>query len=304
MKFNNAKEGPSVSMHGYSIFNETMVDMTWMEIEQAAKEGAIILFPTAGISEHGPHMACGVDTYETYLSSKLIRRELEKKGVKTLIAPPFYWAINERMVSYPGSFSISPEVYKGLLLDVLKNLNGWDFENVFFVSWHSENDMTIMDACKEARRDFGIDARLLIHVNRVRPIYRLTGEEEHVLIMPSGESQESPPKYINMHAGAGEVGFMASFFPGIVDLELAKTLEPSNLTSEDLAKLAKEPDGLGKMVKDGYIGNPADFNAEEGKSSFEEGTVRSATTIEAYMKGSYKLPKGFKPYMPEALGEK
>jgi len=176
MKFFNAKEGPPITSRGYSIFNETMVDMTWMEIEQAAKDGAIILFPTAGITEHGPHMPCGIDTYETYLSSKLIRRELQKRGIQALIAPPFYWAINERMVRYPGSFSISPDVYKGLLLDVFKNLKGWGFENVFFGNWHSENEMTIMDACKEARHNFGIKASLLISVDRIRAcsIFSLT----------------------------------------------------------------------------------------------------------------------------------
>jgi len=32
---------------GYSILNETMVDMTWPELEKAARQGAIVLLPTA-----------------------------------------------------------------------------------------------------------------------------------------------------------------------------------------------------------------------------------------------------------------
>lgn len=40
---------------GYSIFHETMVDMTWQEVEQAAKDGAIILTNTSVIEEHGLH---------------------------------------------------------------------------------------------------------------------------------------------------------------------------------------------------------------------------------------------------------
>ena len=66
----------SLTSEGYSIFHETMADMTWQEVEKAAEEGAVILLPTAVIEEHGPHMGCGVDTYLAYQTCKLARREL------------------------------------------------------------------------------------------------------------------------------------------------------------------------------------------------------------------------------------
>ncbi len=55
--------GPPITTHGYSIFDETMVDMAWPQVERAAREAAIILFPIGVIEEHGPHMGLGVDTY-------------------------------------------------------------------------------------------------------------------------------------------------------------------------------------------------------------------------------------------------
>ena len=48
---------------GYSLFDETMVDMAWPEIEKAAQEGAIVLLPTGVIEEHGPHMGLAMDIY-------------------------------------------------------------------------------------------------------------------------------------------------------------------------------------------------------------------------------------------------
>ena len=51
--------GPPVSTKGYSIFDETMVDMAWPAIEDAAKKGAIILFPTGVIEEHGTTLRLG-----------------------------------------------------------------------------------------------------------------------------------------------------------------------------------------------------------------------------------------------------
>lgn len=56
---------------GYSIFDETMVDMTWTDIEKVVQEGAIALLPTGVIEEHGPHMGLAVDIYIAYLLCKL-----------------------------------------------------------------------------------------------------------------------------------------------------------------------------------------------------------------------------------------
>lgn len=86
-----SSKGPELTAKGYSIFDGTMADMTYLEIEKAAREKAIVLFPVGVIEEHGPHMPLGVDTYGAYVQTKAVKEELEKKGIKTLIAPPFYW---------------------------------------------------------------------------------------------------------------------------------------------------------------------------------------------------------------------
>jgi len=46
---------------GYSIFSDTMADMTFQQIEDAAKKNIPVLFPIAVIEEHGPHMCLGTD---------------------------------------------------------------------------------------------------------------------------------------------------------------------------------------------------------------------------------------------------
>ncbi len=42
---------PDITARGYSIFDGTMVDMTYPEVEKAAKEKAIVIFPTGVIEE-------------------------------------------------------------------------------------------------------------------------------------------------------------------------------------------------------------------------------------------------------------
>ncbi len=51
---------------GYTIFEDTLADMTFLEVEESARNNAVVLFPIAVIEEHGPHMCLGTDVYLAY----------------------------------------------------------------------------------------------------------------------------------------------------------------------------------------------------------------------------------------------
>ncbi len=302
MSYSTAQEtdAPVLSQGGYSIFYDTMADMPWTDVEKAAQDGAVVVFPTAGITEHGPHLPTGTDLYEAYMWSRFIKQELADRGVETVIAPPFFWAVNARSVkNWPGSFSSTPETVKSVLRDSLASLHACGFERLLFVSWHTETEEAIMELCTESREDIGIQATFVLPAFRVRPYYRLTGNEEHVVIMPSEESTKPKPKYIAPHAAQGEVGYMATYFPDLVDLEMVKTLEPTRLTQEEARKMWSTPDGMKKRAPGGYVGDPASYNAPEAAASFVDGAKRAAATIESVIKGTYEPPPDFRPYKPE-----
>jgi creatinine amidohydrolase len=46
---------------GYSIFHETMADMTFPELVQAAADRAVVLWGLGVIEQHGPHLPLGTD---------------------------------------------------------------------------------------------------------------------------------------------------------------------------------------------------------------------------------------------------
>jgi len=54
-----------------NIFEETIAHMTYAQIEEAAGEGSIVLFPVGVIEEHGPHLPLAVDVYGSYLDGIL-----------------------------------------------------------------------------------------------------------------------------------------------------------------------------------------------------------------------------------------
>ncbi len=282
--------GPAITTHGYSIFDETMVDMAWPQVERAAQEGAIILFPIGVIEEHGPHMGLGVDTYLAYVRCKLIRRELESRGLQTLIAPPFYWGINHNTGSFPGSFTVRKETMKAVLYDTLACFRRWGFTHVFLINNHGdgEHNLTILEAVKEARIDTGIRAYFLLSEFDAKVRFKLTGKEHHILIQPSS-TNEPPPKYLDIHAGGRETGVMLHYFPDQVNKDLAKTLKPTDLTSQDLMRWDQSWSDARRITPLGYFGDPASFDPEAGRQRKETSVTGMANLIETFLKGKKEV---------------
>jgi creatinine amidohydrolase len=279
---NSATTDTSPASGGYSIFHETMVDMTWPEVEEAAKQGAIILLPTAVIEEHGPHMSCGIDTYGAYLACKLTRRELEARGIKTLIAPPFYWGINASTHVFPGTFTVRKETMKAVLHDILTSLKSWGFNNIFNINMHGDglHCVTILEAIRDARKSLGINAYCVLSEEEAGR-YRLTGKEPFVIVHKSPPSDEGPQEYLDIHDGAGETGIVAAFFPDQVDTELAGTLKPTKITYREVVQWLKD---ARRVTPLGYLGDPASFNAAESKKYMEASCRMTAESIERQLK--------------------
>lgn len=277
---------------GYSIFDETMVDMTWPEIEKAVEVGAIVLLPTGVIEEHGPHMSLGVDTYCSYCLCRLTRRELEAKGIKTLIAPPFYWGINNATGSFPGSFTVRKETMKRVLYDILASIKRWGVTYVFNINWHGDNEhnITILEAVKEARVDTGIRAYCVLDDNHAKR-FGLTGKEDHVILWRNPKAPKLPSESFQIHADMTETSVMAHYFPDQVNVELTKTLKSTNLTFEDLLVWRRGWSDARKVTPLGYFGDPASFDPLVGKQLIEDDVRNLADLIESFLKGTYKLPK-------------
>jgi creatinine amidohydrolase len=265
----SSRQTPTPSMDtekkdGYSIFHETMADMTWPEVEQAAKAKAIVLLPIAVIEEHGPHMGLGTDTYLTYYACKTVRSELEKRGIRAIVAPPFYWGINISTGSFPGSFTVRKETMKAVLYDIHASLRKWGFTQVVSLNLHGDQDhgVAILEAIQEIRKELKMEASGICPESALGR-FGLTGQEPGLIV----QKEPAFAGYRDTHAGAAETGAMLAHFPDQVNLELARTLQPQ--------------EGFSPL---GYWGAPAKFDVEAARQ-FDEARYRmTADAIESYVK--------------------
>ncbi len=277
---------------GYSIFDETIVDMTWPEVEKAAQAGAIALLPNAVIEEHGPHMSFGTDVYGSCIVCRIAKRELAARGITALIAPPFYWGMNDVTAAFPGSFTVRKETMKAVVHDILVSLNRWGITYVFNVNSHGDDAHieTTMEAFKEARMSSGVRAFYVVRESDLRR-FHLTGREGHVLVQTSPQGGP-PPKFFDVHAGAGETGMIARYFPNTVNTDVARTLKPTDLEFDAMMAWTRGWSTARKITPLGYFGNPAGFDPAAAEKSVEANAKGLAEVIDNFMKGKYRPLEG------------
>ncbi len=261
----------------YSIFSETMADMTYQQIEKAAEQKLPILFPIAVIEEHGPHMCLGTDTYLTYNFCKIVKKGLFDLGVDSFIAPPYYWGINIATNGFAGTFTVKPETMVSVLCDLLECLKSWGFENIFLFSFHGDfkHNLSIINAAKKAYEELGIGAYFIVPGFFIKRA-GLSEKEPYIIVQPTQPGK--PSEYVDLHAGGSETSLMVNGFPELVDVDLARSLKSSLTTFQDLKIWQHGGEKAREITPLGYCGNPSEIDLEAAKA-FEEGMIEGVSKI-------------------------
>jgi creatinine amidohydrolase len=275
-----------------NIFEETIAHMTYVQIEEAAQEGTLVLFPVGVIEEHGPHLPLAVDVYGACLQSRAVKSELEKRGIKSLIAPPFYWGINTATGSFGGSFTCRKETVIAVLLDAMACLKRWGFDQVFVINHHMDGDhiQAVDKAIRESRREVGIKSYWIMDPFFAKRLgYK--GNEDHLLLHKSSMASGPPPPYLDIHAEGYETSLIWHYVPELIDLEVWRELRPTNLTLKDLEVWRKGGMEARKTTPQGYFGDPTTASPERGRKEMEVYGRIAAEVIEAFLQGRYSPPE-------------
>ena len=264
-------------MSGYSIFEGTIVDMTWPEVEEAVKKEALMLIPVGVIEQHGPHLPLGTDIYAASLMCSLIKAELEIAGAPSVIAPPYYFGINWATAMFPGSISIR----KGTMISVLSDLFGdyarHGFKRQFILNHHGDpehNDALIQAVLKSRER--AVDAVLIVAglvkfaIERACEKAALPLSSPAVLeVRESDETSEARERLnrseLHIHAEERETSMIMRWYPELLnregDIPSLKAVLPSyeEFISYEFAGKWRE------LSPHGHIGDPSVATKSNGE---------------------------------------
>lgn len=265
---------------GYSIFHETLADMTLPEIERAAKSGAVPLWGLGVIEQHGPHLPLGTDVYVPMAVLRLARRLLASRAIEAVIVPPFYWGVNHVTASYVGSFVVRPAVFVALMTDVFTSLKKDGFDRVFCLSGHGDavHNRTILDGVRQGSAAAAIDGRMVVSRSMVARLGFDPADPHLAIAVDEGSGSSGP---IDVHAGLWETSLMWAAFPAVVRSDLLPGLVPTDFAPADLAEWRKGGDhALGKSPL-GYVGDPAAASREQGLNLLRREAERVADAVAA-----------------------
>ena len=93
-------------------------ELTWEEAAEAIKRYPIAVIPVgAGTKEHGPHLPCGTDLM---VVEELARRVVQACPV--ILMPALAYGYFPAFVDWPGSVSIQPTHFMGVVGDIIRSL--------------------------------------------------------------------------------------------------------------------------------------------------------------------------------------
>lgn len=248
-----------------SVFEGTLVNMSYPQIEKMSQENAPVLIPISVIEEHGPHLCTGVDLYLTQCVCSKIQEKLHQENLDAIIAPPFYWGVNSITNGFMGSFNISQETTKRLLYEIIQNFETWGFKNVFLVSFHGDfkHMKTIADITLEIQENLTIKTYYLAEQGL---FHQLKYNDLPICFVPvqlEASKINVEPDFLDIHAGANETSWMALEFPTMVDFNVAKKLKPTQMEPKDMKKWSLGGNAAKELTPLGYCGNPANIQLEK-----------------------------------------
>ena len=241
------------------MLKDTMVNLSWTDIQDYVDKNALVLLPLGVIEEHGPHLCLGTDIYIAHIHSLFVKKKLKEKGFEVVLAPPFYWGICQATGIFIGSFRVRKETAKALLFDIVASLAEFGFKSVYGINAHGDIDQNIVliEAFKEASEKLDLVAACAFP-SSVMHHYGLDGSEPYICPVEPQAIRVSTSKYPDVHGRDIETATMHHFYPQLTDAQRAKTLPAVELGDDKIMAwlLGGQTEQLSPK---GYLGAPADY---------------------------------------------
>ncbi len=120
-------------------------DMSWMEAEEAFKQGDVAIVPVGTLHAHGP-IPVGID-------ARSVEKLADEVGKRTglMILPVLAYGENDKMKAYPGSITINAQVVEAVYTDICRSLHRNGIRRVIFLNGHGGNHEPLLRAGRTVR---------------------------------------------------------------------------------------------------------------------------------------------------------
>ncbi|MGE4428258.1 MAG: creatininase [Solirubrobacteraceae bacterium] len=188
-----------------------MAEMTWPEIDLAARDGAVALWSVGSLEQHGPHLAVSVDHVLPYEITRLVAEQ-----VHAVIPPPLPFGNRSRVPSgggpsFPGTTSLRATTLIHVVRDVVGQLAHSGFRAICLVNWHGENVNLLHEGIQLAHEAGELEG---VRVMLVERVFNAFSDEEMAFLF--ADAREGFPGWPAEHAAIMETSLMLALRPDLV----------------------------------------------------------------------------------------
>lgn len=216
-------------------------ELTWQEVREGIDKGTnVVLIPSGGTEQNGPHIAIGKHNWIVRYTSGEIAKKLGNAVVAPVIAyvPEGKISPPEGNMRFSGTISLREEGFGMLLEDAARSLKQAGFRTICFIGDNGANQKVQADIAQKLSAEWEKEGVVVLHVS---DYYANNGAESWVA---------STLPMVKEPAAHG--GFM----------DTAETMAV-NSSAIRLDKL--KPYDAKNFEATGAMGSPADANANYGK---------------------------------------
>lgn len=263
-------------------FAGTIAEMTWNEVDEAARRGAIVLWPVGVIEQHGPHLPAGTDVYIPTSTLLGVRARLAGQGVEAIVLPAFYWGVNHVSSGFPASYGLSPELMTAAIEQLLGSVARDGFDHVFCLSGHGDalHNQSLHQGIQRAATK---GAACRFHHLLDRALAERIGvalDDPQLALLPEQQGAPEPVSaFADVHAGDWESSLMFVGADGLLRPG-HEGLPDTRLGPSDLQEWRRGGDWARAVTPRGYLGDPGSATPERGRLWWE---AKVAATTEAIM---------------------
>jgi creatinine amidohydrolase len=178
-------------------------DFTSPELGALAVAGAVVIVPIGAIEQHGPHLPVSTDITCAFAVAQGAATAIDEFPV--VVAPPVSWGVSPHHMGFPGTITLSIEVFVGLLCDICRSIARHGFRRILLINGHGGNAEAVGVAAQQLSIE-GIFVAATTYFGLIVDELRAIGES------PLGGMS---------HACEMETSLLLKLCPELVHMELA-----------------------------------------------------------------------------------
>lgn len=188
-------------------------EMSFVEFNNRRRETDTVIIPTGACEIYGPHLPMGSDLFAAEGVAELVA-----KRTGALIAPATPIADSGMLLDYPGTFTVSPELYSMWMKELIANLVGYGFQKLLFINGHATNGTHIQPIAVKYQREQGVQFAQI-------DWWRFTAQNENGILDLLGRMAHG-------HASECGTSVMLALRPELVDMSKATKITPPPETAD------------------------------------------------------------------------